>query len=1298
MTEETNAGEREDLIEKVAEEFLQQLRQNKQTSISEYVAEYPDLSPDLEKRLKLIESIFKSARVNEAEKTQVESIDLIPASDKTGRVSSTVEAWSAGFAARIACPHCGNKVQLVGPNSNEVTCGSCGSSVKVVRPPIEILDDSVLPNRLGRFKIKRILGQGAFGIVFLARDPQLDREVALKTPRNGYFATLDEERRFFREAKHAARLRHPNIVQVYEVCENEGAPLIVSEFIDGLTLNDIASGNLLTFKETARLMIQIANAVEFAHKKGVVHRDLKPSNILVDEDRNAYITDFGLAYRDDAEITMTLDGAILGTPAYMAPEQAEGNQKLTGRRSDVYSLGVILYRLTTKDLPFHGTKRMLVQQVINDEPKAPRSLNDRIPRDLETITLKAMSKSPEARYQSAAELADDLQRYLMGEPILARPEGNLAKLTRWCAKRPAIAALSGSIAALLILCATISTVWALNANHLKRIAIENGTRASQNAKESSQRLRELMMNNGIKELENNNLTNSALWFAEALSIEDTPNDRVRIAMLQDRMPTLTNIVTGTAPLHIAYSKDGSRLARADSKRVRVFDTLTMATLFDEPIDVRENFRLSPDGKLFAVALENTNAKAIGLWNIDNGGMTSTLRFPANVQNFEFDADSSKLLAYSDDSIATVVNVRDGSTIGQHRFDDSIVARAVFINQSNFVALELAEKGELASKLIFWDYVQDQLVGQEMPHDAFVRHLRISASGKQLCAGDESGMIKIWDISSGNQIGSSIITYKKILDAQFTDNDKAILALFANGEVATYDRESGRLLNLFASSNTSDILRQSPDSSILALGSAQGKAMFVWRKSGNDACTAVNNGPLVTAIAFHPNGHQVAIAGNGGALQIWDLAGSSPNYISVKHSDFVNTTTFIPNSSRCLTTFSGGKGYIWDALTGQRIGEEFDHPEGIFCTAVSPNGKLFATGGLNNSVHLWDSLTGRPVGTPLSHEAKIQFVRFSSDSAKVFSGDKNGTIRCWDIRTVDATDPRPLFEVQQNAEISALRISPDGSVLASSSSDGSIRFWEAPTGKPISAPFKLGNSRPVFRFLPDGKRLIIGGARVKEVVILDIASGAPLQRLVNNEDVSDIEVTENGKQIFIVGIQGAATVWTADETGKFSMGKNFHLAANAYALSGALSGKDSIFTMGGGMLILKPLEPQRGVISIWNQLDRRPLAPTIHLPGAVQQIEANESLQRIVTICDDRSTQIWNIKTTEVPQSDLKRIAQLYAQFVPDSQGGLQQMELNMQRTEFDELRTKYPGYFALEEAEINTWQDEIAAKSIEAQP
>ena len=348
---------------------------------------------------------------------------------------------------QIRCPDCLQAIEVNDSVSLTTTlCSNCGVEFQLI---CETLRDNEIQS-VGHFELLHEVGRGAGGSVWKARDTKLDRIVAVKLPRTGGLGSTYQNQ-LLREAQAVAQLNHPNIVRVHEVGRNAEGIYIVSDFVAGITLEAKSKAGRMASRKVAKLLVKVCDALLHAHQLGVVHRDMKPSNIMLDGEDQPQVIDFGLAKRDASDATMTIEGKLLGTPAYMPPEQARGEGFSVDCRADIYSLGVILYELLTGELPFRGTVRMLLQQVIHNAATDPRTLNSSIPKDLATICLKCLEKDPGKRYQSCEELGADLQAWLDHKAIQARPIGELGRLKRWCQRRPVVASLT-SLVVFVVLC------------------------------------------------------------------------------------------------------------------------------------------------------------------------------------------------------------------------------------------------------------------------------------------------------------------------------------------------------------------------------------------------------------------------------------------------------------------------------------------------------------------------------------------------------------------------------------------------------------------------------------------------------------------------------------------------------------------------------------------------------------------------------------------------------------------------------------------------------------------------------
>jgi len=440
MTElnDSTPSDRSDRIRKFVADAQRRRAAGEDLSDDALIAEHPDLMPELEQELRKLRMI-EAAR-EEAEQTLPASdIPINPADDPT------------------------------------LAEGANGTDLSTAPTMVRYFGD---------YQILGKIAEGGMGVVYKANQVTLNRTVALKMIRSGELANEQERQRFYSEAENAANLDHPNIVPIYEIGQHQGQHYFSMAYVEGDSLADRIREQPLPSRQAAEYVCTVAEAIHYAHEQGILHRDIKPSNVLLNAASQPRVTDFGLAKQVGSDSDLTATGQVLGTPSYMPPEQAMGDSEAVGTHSDVYSLGALLYALVTGRPPFQADTTVgTLMQVIEKEPVSPRELNPAIDRDLETICMKSLEKEPPRRYESAQALADDIGRYLAGQPILARPIGQPARAWRWCKRNPVVAGLSATVAVVLLVGSVVSTYFAVEAGKKAVEAGRERDRANQTAED-----------------------------------------------------------------------------------------------------------------------------------------------------------------------------------------------------------------------------------------------------------------------------------------------------------------------------------------------------------------------------------------------------------------------------------------------------------------------------------------------------------------------------------------------------------------------------------------------------------------------------------------------------------------------------------------------------------------------------------------------------------------------------------------------------------------------------------------------
>ena len=700
-------------------------------------------------------------------------------------------------------------------------------------------DLSTIPEVPG-YEIIRVVGQGAMGVVYEALDKKLHRTVALKMILMGPHASAKDRGRFKQEAEAVARLQHPGIVQIFEVGDTATGPFLALEYVAGGSLAEKLDGKPVLAEASARLIELLADAMDFAHRAGVIHRDLKPANVLIAEfalrmpetksaaapsDQTATrnvkselpkITDFGLAKRLDSDQGNTASGAIMGTPSYMAPEQAEGKGRLIGPATDVYALGAILYELLTGRAPFvAATPFDTIMQVSRQEPVPPSRLNSRVPHDLETICLKCLRKEPERRYSSAAALADDLRRYQQGRPIQARAVGFLERGWRWCRRNPAVAASLLSVALALVAGTVVATYFAIAAERGEKDAKASAAAAKRSAEEANEAK---MRGDSTLYAARINLAQSALRENRLIRLGELLRDCSpehcgweahflhRQASLHQPGLALTDaqlehigcieFAAHSTPLRVVLlvPVEGETSALAASKyECRVHDARNGKRLFTKQVQRTSLLKafgcgLSGDGKKVIVV---TNSQAL-IWDVDTGRELQSLPFDATYV-FELDTRGD-LLAMTDGGTIKVVRVASGEvehTIPSVNAETTIEGFEFSADRRTLYAARSEQQPGQGNtfQVLAYDLTTKKirfLAGPYRATDATAT-FGLSGDGHWLAVHSGRQTVAIWDTFSGRPAPPLTTTTNKITALALSHDGRYVAVGSGNGLISLHDR-------------------------------------------------------------------------------------------------------------------------------------------------------------------------------------------------------------------------------------------------------------------------------------------------------------------------------------------------------------------------------------------------------------------------------------------------------------------------------------------------------------------------------
>ena len=880
-------------------------------------------------------------------------------------------------------------------------------------------------------------------------------------------------------------MRHPNIVPLYDTGEENGRYFLVSAFIHGRTLGAmLKSGETgrLPALEAARIVHRLAEAVAYAHSEGIVHRDIKPDNVMVDGKGEPLLMDFGLATRADAEDVderLTRDGIVVGTPAYMAPEQAAGNLEAVKPAGDQYALGCTLYKLLTGQTPFAGPPQVQLLLHRSQPPQPPRKLCPDVPRDLETICLKCLEKEPERRYDTAADLAADLERFLRGEPVLARRQ-SFAYLAGKFVRRYQARLIVAAVIAGAILLGTAAAF--IRIDHERTMAVNAEKKTSASAKAATEaadaatasEAKTKALETKAKESEQIALRESYENYIAIAERELTLRNDIDLASrLLDachesfrgwewhylmRMRDGEPLKSDPKQRHergiwgVSFSSDRRRFVTASyDGTVRVWDANTGGILH-----IYKGHALSlPLPGMSDLKIPDPKNMIPGFPKLTPGSGSKLLpTVPVNCVSFSPDGQNiaSGSLAPGTNplkpkelrGVVKVWNAKTGNHVATFSDQIGIVLSLAYSPDGKHIASSSFNDDY---SFAVWDAKTAAVVKVIRGHTSHVHRLRYSPDGRFIAAGDNVGNLRLWDAATFELVREIPAHYAAIMDVTFSPSSDRVATASTDGTVLLWDVNTGI--------------------KVKELRGHYGDAL---------------------AVTFSPDGKRIATGGYDNTVRLWDPETEREMLTLRGHTDMVQGLAFSPDGSKLVSASFDSDFRIWD--TTPRV--ESPSP-GIFtitslndrvnAVAFSKNDDLLASGCWDNTVRLWDGHTGALRQTLAGHTAGVFGVAFNPDGSRVVSASLDRTVKVWDTRT-----GRDIFTfTRHTAPVQSVAFSPDGKRVASTGGDGRVLIWDAETGRNVitcEKIFDVALPSVSVAFSADGSRIATGAPTGK------LSSGTP----------------------------------------------------------------------------------------------------------------------------------------------------------------------------------------------------------------
>jgi eukaryotic-like serine/threonine-protein kinase len=906
------------------------------------------------------------------------------------------------------------------------------------------------------------------------------------------------------------------------------------------------------YRSVARIGIQVAEALEYANRQGILHRDVKPSNLLLDNHGNVWVADFGLAKAVDAD-DLTHTGDILGTIRYMAPERFSGR---CDARSDVYSLGLTLYELVALKPAYEASDRhALIDRVSREEPERLKKLAPGVPRDLETIIAKAAARDSSGRYATAAAFAEDLRRFVEDRPIRARRVSPAERLARWCRRNKALAA-SISVAAIALL--AVAAVSLLYARRLARHATLQAAANRQITRLADDLQTSLSRSNGLA-----NDLKTSLDVSErrrvALTVERarTNSERGQAACERGEIgPGLLYFIESWRSAVEARDPGLAHAARASLSAWRHQAPRLLRQFPNTDKSRVLNVAFRPDGRAIALA---ANDKMVRLVDPATGEtIGSPVPHHGVVSDMAFSPDSKTLLTVSEKTMR-MWDAATGSPIGSPFTHEAIVTYVAYSPDGK--TLITVDHDQKAARL--WDVGTGKPISRPLTHQSWIFSASISPNSKTVLTTGYDDAARLWDAATGNPTGVEFVNKGIVFQGVFSPDGKTVLTGSADQTARLWDAATGKPVGSpLTHQGPVYYVAYSPDGKTVLTGSADQMARLWDAATGNAIGAPSPNQGRASAIAYSPDAKSVLTVAADGTPRVWDASAGGPLLgRPLSHQALVQSVAFRPDGKAVITGCADGAARIWDTATSKPIGASLTHRGAVNAVAFSPDGKIVLTGSSDRTARLWDAASGAAIGAPLTHSGEVYAVAYSPDGKTVITGSTDGSARIW-----DTSSGKPIgVPLTRGARVSAVAFSPDGRIVLTGSSDGTVRLWDAASGKPIGSPIvPLQGFLWAAAFSRDGKTVIT--AAYLGLQVWDAATGRLIGSTVKKaKTLLSAVLSPDSQRVLIGGDEASARLWDAT-TGQ-QLGPPLPHQGRVRSMALSPDGKTAITTTGNKEALL-----------------------------------------------------------------------------------------------------------------------------------